>query len=335
MMHHDNPKNLSRLSVAVAIIALLSACGGGGGSSGGSSTGGSTNSTSSSTSSTPVPGTVSTPQYVASSAQLAAFTLLNSQRQQCGFPALQENTYLDQAANGHAAYEQANSTTSDTEVSTNAGFTGATYTDRAMHFGFPSGISVGGVSGAFSGTSSTETQYGQSFVYAALSGVYHAPVLMLPVSTVGVGELDRTSAGTTTVWGSMSFANLQTMTSNSPLTFPCQGTTGVAYEGVSENPTPPNTSGSWGTPIVVMGNPSDTIVLTSGTIVPTAGGSVTNLQLLDSANDPNHELQPYEASAYPSTPLSANTQYTYSLNGTVNGKVFSRNYTFTTGNIIQ
>src|SRR5262249_24528277 len=157
--------------------------------------------------------------------------------------------------------EQAANMPSDTEVSGQPGFTGVTYTDRAVRFGFPSGFDVGGVGAGFSGPSSTEVKYGQTLVYGWLSGVYHLPPLMEPATDVGVGEVDSTSSGMTTVWGSMSFANLQSMTTSSPLTFPCQGTTGVAYKGVAETPTPPNTSGPWGTPIGVMGNPSDTILL--------------------------------------------------------------------------
>ncbi|RKP43390.1 CAP domain-containing protein [Trinickia fusca] len=279
-------------------------------------------------------GNLTTPQYAAGSARLAAFNLLNQQRQQCGFPAFQDNAYLDQAANAHARYEQSADEPSDTEVFGRPGFTGQTYADRAVHFGFPSGLDVGGVGAGFTDRSTTEALYGQALVYAWLSGVYHLPPLMEPATDVGVGEVDSTSGGTATVWGSMSFANLQSMTTNSPLTFPCQGTTGVAFEGVTENPKPPDTSGLWGTPIGVMGNPTDTIVLRSGTVTDMLGHIIT-LRLLYSANDPNKELQSYAAVAYPPMPLSPNTQYMVSITGVVNGVAFSRSFSFTTGDIVQ
>jgi hypothetical protein len=219
-------------------------------------------------------------------------------------------------------------------VSTNPGFSGVTYSDRATTAGFPSGAWVAGVSGGYyTNATLTEAQYGQQLVYDWLSGVYHIAVGVLPATEIGVGWNETSFNGFPEIQASLSLANPQSI-SGGPLTFPCQGTTGVAYSSGGETPTPPNTSGNWGTPIAVAGNTTDTIVLTSGTITPTAGGSVVNLQLLDSANDPNKELPTYIAVGYPASPLTANTSYSVSITGTVNGTAFSRNFTFTTGNIV-
>ncbi len=49
--------------------------------------------------------------------------------------------------------------------------------------------------------------------------------------------------------------------------------------------------------------------------------------MLNASNDPNKEIGPYEASAYPVAPLQANTTYNVAINGTP----FSRNFSFTTG----
>jgi uncharacterized protein YkwD len=328
-MKYSKTSALTAVSIAAALA--LSACGGGGGSS---STATAQPASAPATTPAILAGTLTTPQYAANSAQLAAFNLLNQERQQCGFPALQENSILDQAAQAHAQYESANNVVSDTEVSGNAGFTGVTYTDRAVHFGFSQNVSLGGVSaGYYTNAKLTETQYGQQLVYGWLSGVYHIAIAAWPVTAVGVGEFETTYNGFPQVWASMSLANLQPMTTSSPLTFPCQGTTGVAYKANGETPIPPNTSGPWGTPVAVSGNPTDTIVLQSGTMTDTSG-HVINLQLLDSANDPNKLLAAYEAVAYPSTPLSPNTAYSVSITGTVNGTAFSRSFSFTTGNVV-
>ena len=317
-------------AIAIASAIALSACGGGGG--------GSTPATPAAPAapaSTVTTGNVATPQYAANSAQLAAFNLLNTQRQQCGFPALVENTVLDQAAQAHAQYLGLNSVISDTEVSSNPGFTGVTYSDRATHFGFPQGAFSGGVSGGFfTNATLTQTQYGQQLVYGWLSGVYHIAIGVLPITEVGVGFNQTTFNGFPEIQASLSIANLQPQSGNLPLTFPCQGTTGVAYSAGGETPTPPNTSGNWGTPVAVAGNITDTIVLMSGTMTPTAGGSVINLQLLDSANDPNRLLPKYEGVAYPTSPLLPNASYSVSITGTINGTPFSRTFTFTTGNIV-
>ncbi|MFP4896746.1 CAP domain-containing protein [Paraburkholderia sp. EG304] len=335
-------KNISTLTaVSFAAVLALAACGGGGGGGdggGSSSSGSSSNNGSSSTppASTPTSANVTTPQYAANSAQLAVFNTLNQQRQQCGFPAFVENTQLDQAAQAHASYMGQNGgAITDSEVAGKAGYTGVTYADRAAHFGFPgSGVYTGGASaGFYTNATLTEPEYGQRIAYAWMSGVYHIAVAALPVTEIGVGWNELTYNGFPEVQSSVSIANLQPLAGNLPLTFPCQGTTGVPYLSGGETPMPPNTSGSFGMPVAVVGNATDTIVLTSGTYTDTSG-NVIALQVLNSASDPNQELSPFEAVAYPAAPLTANTTYSVSLTGTRNGVAFSRSFTFTTGNIV-
>ena len=121
---------------------------------------------------------------------------------------------------------------------------------------------------------------------------------------------------------------------NAPLTFPCQGTTGVYYDGSMENPTPTingTVFSSWGTPITVEGNASDTIVLTSGYLTDPNNNQIA-LNLLDSANDSNHEMPAYAAAAFPTSALQANTTYMATISGTINGNTFTRQFSFTTGN---
>ncbi|TDN59088.1 CAP domain-containing protein [Paraburkholderia sp. BL10I2N1] len=324
-------KNSKTTLTALAITAALalSACGGGGGSSSDASA------ASSPPSQTATSANVSTPQYAAASAQLAVFNLLNQQRQQCGFPALTENTTLDQAAQAHAAYMGQNGAQiTDTEVSGNPGFTGVTYADRAVHFGYPQSTYIGGVSGGYyTNATLTATAYGQQLAYGWLSGVYHIAVGAWPITTIGIGWNQTTFNGFPVIQSTLTIANLQAMTTTAPLTFPCQGTTGVAYSAGGETPTPPNTSGNWGTPVAVAGNPTDTIRLLSGTMTDTSSNVIT-LKLLDSANDPNKLLPTFEGVAYPATPLSPNATYSVSITGTVNGIPFSRSFTFTTGNIV-
>ncbi|WP_225031143.1 CAP domain-containing protein [Paraburkholderia sp. XV] len=323
-------KNISALTaVSFAAAIALSACGGGGGGNGGSPAAGA---------STPAaatnPANVSTPQYTADSFQLTAFNLLNQQRQQCGFPALQENTALDNAAAAHAQYQGTNNVVSDSEASANPGYTGATYVDRASHFGYTQNVGFVGVSGGFfTNATWTEAQYGQQAVYGLISGVYHIDIAVAPTTAVGIGKVATTFNGFPQQWYSMTLADYKPVITNAPLTFPCQGTTGVAYSAGGEIPTPPATSGNWGTPVAVAGNQTDTIVMQTGTMTD-ASSHVITLQVLDSAKDPNKILPAWMGVAYPTTPLSPNSQYTVSLTGTINGTAFSRTFTFTTGNIV-
>ncbi|MFX1739861.1 CAP domain-containing protein [Paraburkholderia sp. A1RI_3L] len=331
-------KNISALTaLAIASAAVLAACGGGGGSSstGSGSGSSSTGSTPASSTQTATSANVSTPQYATTSAQLAAFNLINAQRQQCGFPTLVENTTLDQAAAAHASYMGLNGgTITDTETSGNAGFTGITYNDRAVHFGYPTGTSSIGVSGGFyTNATLSETQYGQQVAYDWLSGVYHMSIGVWPTTNIGIGWNETTFNGFPEIQSSAMATTFQTMPGSMPLTFPCQGTTGVPYSSGGELPTPPGTSGNWGMPVAVVGNASDTIVLSAGSMTDASSHTIT-LQLLDSANDPNKKLPAFEAVAYPMSPLSPNTTYTVSISGTINGTSFSRTFTFTTGNIV-
>ncbi|WP_166742045.1 CAP domain-containing protein [Burkholderia cepacia] len=328
------------LIAAVAASVVLAACGGGDG--GGSNSTGSNSGTGGNGNSggstppaqTPTSGNVNSPTYSAGSMELAAFTLLNQQRQACGFPALTENTTLDQAAKAHVQYLATNNAVVDEEVSGNQGFTGVTYADRATHFGYPSSsVLVTGVSaGYYTNATLTDAQYGEQLVYQWLSGVYHIAVAAWPITTVGVGMNKITFNGFPQVQGSLTIANLQPMTTSGPLTFPCQGTTGVAYKAGGESPTPPGTSGPWGTPVAVAGNPADTIVMQSGTMTDTSG-NVISLKVLDSATDPNKLLPKFEGVAYPVAPLSPNTSYSVVLTGTYNGTPFTRTFSFTTGTV--
>lgn len=323
---------VTAFSFASAIA--LSACGGGGGggdSSTQSNTGGNSTPPQTATSAN-----VSTPQYAADSVELGIFNTINQQRQACGFPALTENTTLDKASAKHASYIlQNNGAITDTEVAGNPGFTGVSYSDRASALGFPvSSASVGGESaGFYTNAQWTGTQYGSQLALSWMSGVYHSSIATMPVTEIGVGVSQITYNGFPQLAAANSVANYQPMSGSLPLTFPCQGTTGVAYSATGEIPTPPNTSGSFGTPISVSGNATDTVVLSTATMLDPAGNSIP-LNILNSSTDPNHEVSIYEAKAYPSLPLTANTTYTVSLTGTRNGTPFSRNYTFTTGNIV-
>ncbi|MGF6440546.1 CAP domain-containing protein [Paraburkholderia youngii] len=324
---------------AAGLSIILAACGGGGGGgdSSGSSTSnnssGSSSSTGSTGSSSSISGDVATAQYASGSIESATFTRLNAARTQCGLPALVENTYLDKSVVAHANYEMANSIASDTETAGTTGYTGINYTTRAQVAGFPTGVSVGGVSTGFYTTATlTNDGYAEQYITGLESGVYHVGVLMAPAVDVGIGSVSETFNNFPELWASLAFGGSKTAVSNGPATFPCQGSTDLPYSGTAETPTPPNTSGTWGTPIAVIGNMSDTITLTSGTISDSSGNSQT-MQLLYSTNDPNKELPAYMATAYPAAALKPNTQYSVSITGTYNGVSFSRAFTFTTGSI--
>ncbi|MFP3708507.1 CAP domain-containing protein [Paraburkholderia sp. SIMBA_009] len=324
-------KNISAVTAfAFAATLALAACGGGGG--GGDSASGTNNSSTGSAAPSASTGNVTTPEYTATSAQLAVFNTINTRRQQCGFPALIENTVLDSAAQAHASYMGQNGgVITDTEVSSNPGFTGATYSDRATKAGFPSSVfSTGESAGYYTNATLAESAYGEQIASEWLSGVYHSAIASWPVTQIGVGWTELTYNGFPQVLSAINFANLQPMTGSLPLTYPCEGTTDVPYEVAGETPTPPNVGTTWGPAITIGGNPTDQIRMTSGTITDTSG-NVISLQVLDSSSDTTHSIASYQGVAYPAVALSQNTKYTATLNGTYNGVAFSRTFSYTTG----
>jgi hypothetical protein len=75
------------------------------------------------------------------------------------------------------------------------------------------------------------------------------------------------------------------------------------------------------------------LVIASASITPTAGGSsVTLLPNLTQTSDANGIVRTNQAVLIPNLPLLANTSYTVSITGTVNGTAFSTNFSWTTGN---
>ena len=322
------PIRRAALLVALSLSMLLAACGGGGG--GGAPTASVTSQPTSSpapTSTSGTNGTLTTPQYAAGSQELAAFNQLNAMRQQCGFPALKENTLLDASTANHMQYMINNSYIGHYEVVGNPGFTGSVPQSRAQYVGYVG--SVGEVLDSFS------TGSGGAYAILQLSSApYHLAGLFFPSTDIGMkyGALNSTYDAYVADFGAVTPAQYQ----NSPLTYPCQGVTGAAYANTSGETPNPIINGQTvqfpiGTPVAIVGNASDTIALSSGTMTD-PGGSVINLDLLDSATDGNHEIASFAAVAFPASPLQPNTTYNVSLTGTDNGTPFSRNFSFTTGN---
>jgi len=352
------PQNLTRtaLAASLSLTALLAACGGGGGGGAPTNTSNASNgapigSTTSTSTASAIPAgtTQATPTYAQGSIQLAMFNQVNAYRQQCGFPAVQQNTLLDQAAQNHAQYmvDNGNKPT-DSEVQGNPGFTGVSYQDRATYVGWPTAsYATGGTTGWYNydyttntaGTL-TNTQWGQALVNSWASGVYHQALIDWPFNVMGFGVSTTTSQSFQLALASESIAfdwsNPNDISANAaPLTFPCQGVTGIPYGLAGEVPMPPNTSSKgFGTPISVIGRLNDTVILTSATLVNTATGEQITLNILNASNDPNKLLPNYQASAYPASPLAPNTTYQANLSGTINGTPFTRTFTFTTGNTL-
>lgn len=192
----------------------------------------------------------------------------------------------------------------------------------------------------------TNNDGGAASVMRLASVPYHLSGMFYPLAEVGISYQPLNFGPAAPMYTlTMDLANHASgspaapLYADAPLTFPCQGTTGIDYESAGgEEPTPYLNGATLnlqanpiGTPITVVGNLSDTVLLTSGTVMDPNGNQIA-LNLTDSSDDPNHNLAPFAAFAFPTNPLLPNTSYSVVLNGTINNTAFSRNFTFTTGN---
>lgn len=346
---HMRSKQASRWSLTLLIASVLSACGGGGGGSGATDSPAPPPPVGNPIPSPPViigapaGSTLDTPIYSVDSAELAMFERINEFRVACGFQPYKQNTILDQSQKKHAEYIFANDRAIvDYEVPGKPGFTGVTPLDRAIPFGWPKELWVGGGNvGIYTVPAKTDRAYGSDMADAWATGVYHQAIISAPADLAGIGLVRTEWQGYPQLMGGVALSLSRSDAAKTgdpalmPLTFPCQGVSGIPYIGAAETPTPPNTGTSawgtpqWGTPVTAVANLGDVIVLTSATISDAT--TIVTMNIINSANDVTTLIPPYEAVAYPKEPLQPNTNYLVNLAGTINGKAFTRSFTFTTG----
>ncbi len=272
------------------------------------------------------------PNYPSANPNQSALALerLNGLRQQCGLTALRENQYLDLAASAHVTYVRAHGIT-HIENPRARDYYGLTPNDRAIKAGYQSASTVGEVV-------TTDTPGGGAGQIDGLISVpYHAVVLMTPADVdVGIGITAAAEVARLDTVIDLGIGPVVTTFGQVPLTFPCQGAVDVPYQSLGhEYPEPLGIDTSvdpLGTPIVVVGNLTDHLTLTGG-FVTAPDQITTNLTLLDSVHDANHELMPYHGVAFPPAPLHPDTTYTVYLVGTINDQVFTRNFRFTTSSL--
>lgn len=288
---------------------------------------------------TPTPGTLSAMTYEAGSEAMGFIQTMNFLRQQCGLPTVAQNTVLDTGA--HQYFFN----------SVWGGF--APQIQIAERIGYALPYTTGGVAGDYRSNSGDRLTVGALQFLQAIMDPYAALNLMRQNTEIGY-DYFRGQAG---------FINQRqyvALTGNPqkfgedklPMTFPCAATTSVPpgmaiatggydYGGSAPTCVPGKCNGGGGhateqggTPIVLFANPGDTLVLTSATVASAAGPVAVSLgdstKTLTANVHPAHIFS-FEAYVYPRTILQANTTYQVSIQGTVNGKAFSREFSFKTG----
>jgi uncharacterized protein YkwD len=330
--------------LTAAAVATLAACGGGGDGS----------PTSAPAASTPPAGSsivasVLASTYASGSEERAAFTLLNAERQRCGFGQLAQSVQLDAAAKAHANYQIVNNIVSHFEnLSINpTGFTGADAAARVIAQGFIGAGAVADEIAAISGTS-VKTGMGEGGIRSLLNAPYHLNGLMSGYRDVGVSVRSSADAGAGAAAVVLQLdaaykasVGPQLMASSDVLTYPCDGTAGVDRQLSNETPNPVpgrdlriNPLGSTIYVAVLDGN---TLAITSASMVKTSTGQFITLRTpITATNDPQGPcaagcFKSHQGYVVADAALEANLSYQVSINGTNNGTSFSRTFTFTTG----
>lgn len=330
-----------------AMVVAMSACGGGG-------TGGGTLSA-------PIPAitptvsvtnnivtTAPVANYALNSEEAAAYALINSERLRCGFGVMAQNTKLDVAARNHADWNQINNNIGHYEAAGTPGFTGVYHYDRMVAAGYAASAGLFSGNDEYTTTEGTNNKvgYGEKSVRILLNAPYHMRSLLAGYREVGVSI--RNSIETGSIHGPRVDTQIQTgykITDGEQkigiaemLTYPCQGTTGVAPSLNHESPNPvPSRNLSvnpLGSSIYIMTRPGNSLIITNSSLVVTGTGAVVTLRApVNAANDPYPgSFSNNDTYIAADAPMAANTQHTFTYSGSNNGVVFTnRNFTFTTG----
>jgi len=353
--------NLARvgaLMAAVGLAASLAACGGGGGSGDGSSPG-----------STPAPpppapapspstagdvsSTVQPTTYAAGSREATAYTALNAARLAGGFGTVAQNTSLDEEAANQAAFVATNYTiasgfggldwdvvtldvlqpdgneTGHVQLSTLPGYTAYSWTDRAIHFGYPSTGLVQESAAFF--TVATSGDNGNNCVTGLLSSPGHRQAILDPrFRNVGIGfsTLAEPFANTnSTLYGQSCYiataAQTSTYSTTGEATTPA-GWVGIFPSNGSVVSSVDDSHGHGYAPSVTVDS-SLTLTTTSFTITDSNGNVVPTTLNLDGGNGYTNW-----AFATPNADLAVNTTYTVAFVGSAGGAAFTETWTFTT-----
>ncbi len=269
--------------------------------------------------------------YGAGSEELAAYSALNAERSRCGFGLLAQNAHLDIAAAGHTNYLLVNNMAGHFQDAAKPAFTGNGAGERATAAGYPWRVMLDDNSDVTGGAANVVTGKGVESVRSLLSAPYHALDLLAPQLDVGISIKSSDAVGTTATFGprTISQYNLglaQTAFSQKAngaevLTYPCDGTTGTAYQLKNEQPNPvPGrdlSTNPIGQPIVVAVRVGQLITIRSATMLKKSDGSTVTLRApMLKANDPNSLVDPSRAIILPDQPLEPNTEYLVNISGT-------------------
>lgn len=334
----------SRLVASAVLLAVLAACGGGGG-------GTSTPTAAAAITAAEIASASSLPFEVLGAEELAAFNLLNFERERCGFAVMTRDASLDAAAKAHADYQLLNSVVTHTESSALSGFSGTLPSDRVLAKGYSGAGGVTDEIVGLMGTGVQKTGAGVSGIRGLLSAPYHLRGLMGGYRDIGLSvrastDMTTPPGATPTVILQIDAAYKSTLgpqlpASTSVNTYPCEGTSGVNRQLSNESPNPVKdrdlSVNPLGAVVYVAVRQGNVLSITSASMIQMSNGQAVPLRApVTAATDPYGPCSEgcykrHEAYVAADVPLVANTAYQMVITGTNSGTAFSRSFVFTTG----
>ena len=288
--------------------------------------------------------------YPAASEEMYAFELLNNERSRCGFNSLRQNVDLDSAAKNHANWLFANNAVGHMQIPNTPGFTGAAPWDRIVNAAY-------GPDFSFESTevqvfhSGTEKGSGASAVRSLLNAPYHLMNMIRGFREFGIGVREKINLNL--ISGDQNIVNIVLAAKDSEglnvektglvRTYPCEGSIGMVRSLRNETPNPfPERHldvNPVGASIGVVGDVGSILTISSAIIINVkTGANVTILTPVTGLTDKNATadnkfVNDNEGFVSSSVPLEAHTPYQVTITGTMGRAVFSRAFTFTTGDM--
>ena len=286
--------------------------------------------------------------------EVAAFKLLNAERDRCGFGTLLRNTNLDAAATAHADYQAFYGIIDHLEYASTmpVGFTGTFPIDRVLAKGYAQRqAEIGAVTDEITALtgSSAKTGFGESGIRSLLNAPYHLRGLVSGYRDIGLAVRNNTDVGVSkaSVYLQINAAYLagtgpQLFPATEMHTYPCEGSTGVNFRLSNESPNPvPGRDlavNPLGSTVLVTLRPGNQLVVTSSSFTQVSNGQVVATRApVGKTDDPYGRdcvegcFTASEAYIAADAPMLANTMYRVNLAGTNNGRPFTNTFTFTTG----
>jgi hypothetical protein len=263
---------------------------------------------------------------------------INQYRTECGLPALAQNTVLDKVASGVGL------------GAVGKGFAGTR--NLASNNAYAQPTTVGGLLISYNTTSGDTQAVGSTFAKVVLADPYALLAVARPYSEIGLANYSVTAVSPVQAKMQVATGNQQRIVpAGTVATMPCANTTAavpgsakgvkysVTYAGAPSDSTTTDASfdsfSTRGTPIAVIANPGDALIIDSATM--TTNGQTFTVVIADSSKPMNglastaKVLYSHEGFVYPTAVLDANSSYTVTISGKVNGAAFTKTFTFKTG----